>query len=166
MIPANCTDRLQPLDISVNKAAKEFLRRQFHDWYAKQICDHLEEETPVVPVDLKLSTVKPVGAKWMMNLYDYLQAKPEIIVPYSRESPPTPQRAPTPHFWLNFLYRVKVYSNERPPSRYSLVPCNRRWSALVRCSSVSEVRTSLQQVSISLCIRIYGVHVCCLACLC
>ena len=26
----------------------------------------------------------------------------------------------------------------------------------MRCSSVSEVRTSLQQVSISLCIRIYG----------
>ena len=45
-----------------------------------------------------------------------------VHVPYSRESPPTPQRAPTPHFWLNFLYRVKVYSNERPPSRYSLVP--------------------------------------------
>ena len=80
MIPANCTDRLQPLDISVNKTAKEFLRRQFHDWYAKQICEHLEEDTPVVPVDLKLTTVKPVGAKWMMNLYDYLKAKPEIIV--------------------------------------------------------------------------------------
>ena len=41
---------------------------------------------------------------------------------YSRESPPTPKRAPTPHFWLNFLYRVKIYSNERPPSRYGLVP--------------------------------------------
>ena len=29
IIPANCTDRLQPLDISVNKAVKECLRRQF-----------------------------------------------------------------------------------------------------------------------------------------
>lgn len=29
IIPANCTDRLQPLDISINKAAKEFLRREF-----------------------------------------------------------------------------------------------------------------------------------------
>ena len=25
-VPANCTDRLQPLDVSVNKAAKDFLR--------------------------------------------------------------------------------------------------------------------------------------------
>ena len=29
IVPANCTDRLQPLDVSVNKTAKEFLRRQF-----------------------------------------------------------------------------------------------------------------------------------------
>ena len=47
MIPANGTDRLQPLDVSVNKATKEFLRRQFHDWYAKQICEHLKDDTPV-----------------------------------------------------------------------------------------------------------------------
>jgi len=25
IVPANCTDHLQPLDLSVNKAAKEFL---------------------------------------------------------------------------------------------------------------------------------------------
>ena len=35
---ANCTDRLQLLDASVNKAAKEFLRQKFHDWYAQKIC--------------------------------------------------------------------------------------------------------------------------------
>ena len=29
LIPPNCTDRLQPLDLSINKAAKEFLRRKF-----------------------------------------------------------------------------------------------------------------------------------------
>ncbi len=54
----------------MNKAAKEFLRRQFHDWYAKQICEHLNDDTPVRPVDLRLS----VRAKWMISLYDYLKA--------------------------------------------------------------------------------------------
>ena len=29
LIPASCTDRLQPLDVSVNKSAKEFLRKSF-----------------------------------------------------------------------------------------------------------------------------------------
>ena len=36
-VPANCTDRLQPLDVSVNKAAKNFMRDQFQRWYAEQI---------------------------------------------------------------------------------------------------------------------------------
>ena len=29
LIPASCTDQLQPLDVSVNKPAKEFLRKSF-----------------------------------------------------------------------------------------------------------------------------------------
>ena len=36
-IPANCTDHLQPLDLSVNKPAKDFLRGKFEEWYAEQI---------------------------------------------------------------------------------------------------------------------------------
>ena len=36
MVPVNCTDRLQPLDVSVNKPAKSFLRQQFHGRYAKK----------------------------------------------------------------------------------------------------------------------------------
>ena len=76
MVPANCTDRLQPLDVSVNKPAKTFLWQQFHNWYAEQICRQLHEKTDVVPVDLRLSVV---GAQWMMKLYDYLKSKPEII---------------------------------------------------------------------------------------
>ena len=37
LIPANCTDRLQPLDVSVNKVAKNFLHDQFQRWHAEQI---------------------------------------------------------------------------------------------------------------------------------
>lgn len=31
------------------------------------------------PVDLRMSIVKPLGAKWMMNLYDYMKLKPDDI---------------------------------------------------------------------------------------
>ena len=37
IIPANCTDRLQPLDLSFKKAAKVFLRSRFQDWFAQQV---------------------------------------------------------------------------------------------------------------------------------
>ena len=59
VVPANCTDRLQPLDLSVNKPVKEFLRKQFHTWYAQQICQQLKNGSQV-PIDLKLSTMKPL----------------------------------------------------------------------------------------------------------
>ena len=81
IVPANCTDRLQPLYVGVNKSAKSFLRRQFQDWYSEQICQQLQrgKENAVQPVDLRLSIAKPLGAKWMMGLYDNMKSKAEII---------------------------------------------------------------------------------------
>ena len=65
VVPANCTDRLQPLDVSVNKAAKENLRSQFQEWYSEQIFQQLQEdcENTAQPVDLRMSIIKPLGAK-------------------------------------------------------------------------------------------------------
>ena len=59
LIPPNCTDRLQPLDVSVNKSAKEVLRRKFHAWYAENICAQLEGKLPKQQVDLRLNVVSP-----------------------------------------------------------------------------------------------------------
>ena len=80
VVPANCTDRLQPLDI-VNKAAKEFLRGHFQEWYSEQICQQLQKGSENVPhpVDLQISIVKTLGAKWMISLYDYTKSKTDII---------------------------------------------------------------------------------------
>ena len=37
LIVPNCTYRLQPLDLSINKPAKDFLRSQFQEWYAQEL---------------------------------------------------------------------------------------------------------------------------------
>ena len=36
IVPPNCIDRLQPLDVSVNWAAKQFLRNKFEKWLCRQ----------------------------------------------------------------------------------------------------------------------------------
>ena len=35
--PDNCTECLQPLDLSINKPVKDFLRGKFEEWYAAEI---------------------------------------------------------------------------------------------------------------------------------
>jgi len=77
-IPANCTDWLQPLDVSVNKPAKEFLREKFQDWYASQIIDQFDKD--MQQVDMRLSIMKPLGARWLIDLYNHICANPTFIV--------------------------------------------------------------------------------------
>ena len=80
IVPPNTTDKLQPMDLSVNKATKEFLRSQFQAWYSEKISVQTTTSVShITPVDLKLSIMMPIGAKWMVQLFDYFQARPEII---------------------------------------------------------------------------------------
>ena len=80
LIPANCTDHLQPLDVSVNKAVKNQLRTQFQSWYARQICRQHQEGEEKKPIDLKMSTIKPLSASWIVAACNYVKNKPEIII--------------------------------------------------------------------------------------
>ena len=48
LIPVNCTDRLQPMDLSVNKSIKTFLRKQFTTWYAKQVSQQVQDGNEAV----------------------------------------------------------------------------------------------------------------------
>ena len=58
LVPDNCTDRLQPLDVAV---VKECMRRQFHEWYSdKQLDDGKGNKTSV---DLNMSVMKLFGVK-------------------------------------------------------------------------------------------------------
>jgi len=57
-IPENFTDRLQLLDLIVNKPAADFLRGKFEEWYAKQICDQ-----GTSPITFPRNYLEPLGLK-------------------------------------------------------------------------------------------------------
>jgi len=80
LVPTNCNDRLQPLDVSVKKLVKEFLRGRFHEWYAREVSKLLQSSEEVKLVDLHLGRVKPLAATWLIQLMDYLKIHPEIAV--------------------------------------------------------------------------------------
>ena len=75
LVPKACTDRLQPLDISVNKSAKSFLKSEFQKWYSDEIAQLLSNSDGDVnlidPVDLTTAKMKYVSAQWMVRLFVY-----------------------------------------------------------------------------------------------
>ena len=74
-IPANCTDRLRPLDLSVNKPIKNYMKRQFQLWYAEEVKKRIENPTSgsAKVIDLKLSKLKPLGLQWLVEACHYVE---------------------------------------------------------------------------------------------
>ena len=77
-VPACCTDRLQPMDLSVQKAVKNHLG-SFEKWYSEEIMKQLDSDKNaaqceiVNPVDLSLSRLKPLSAKWLVQMFQHTQ---------------------------------------------------------------------------------------------
>jgi hypothetical protein len=79
-VPPNCTDRLQPLDTSVNKSCKDFMRNKFIEWYSLKVLEVMEQTEDQWPqIDLRLSTMKPLTGEWIILFYNYMLTNPEII---------------------------------------------------------------------------------------
>ena len=51
-----------------------FLHSRFQDWFAQQVAAQKRGEKPVEPIDLHLSTMKPLRAQWMIELFDHFKA--------------------------------------------------------------------------------------------
>ena len=78
-VPPNCTDRLQPMDLSINKPVKDFLRDKFQKWYSEEVKKGYGQSVNVVPVDLRMSTMKPLGAGWLVGAYNYIKGKDSMV---------------------------------------------------------------------------------------
>ena len=71
LIPANYTGLLQPMDVSINKVVKSYLRSEFSKWYSDQLAKKLSKDRKEC-VDLSTARMKSIGARWLVNLYEHL----------------------------------------------------------------------------------------------
>ena len=82
IIPHNLTNKFQPLDLSVNKAAKAFISEKYNTWMTNEISKQIKRgiAPPEVKVSLNLSVIKPLHAKWIVDLHHYLKAEKAMIL--------------------------------------------------------------------------------------
>ena len=74
MVPINCTDKLQPIDLSINKPVKDQMKSKFQEWYASEVQKQLKS-VPLdqVKVDLTAAVVKTNCARWIQSTIESIQ---------------------------------------------------------------------------------------------
>ena len=82
IVPHNSTNKFQPLDISINQKAKESVSHKCNTWYADRASEQLRRGAAPgdVKVSMKLSDLKPLHARWIVETFDYLKQQNEPIV--------------------------------------------------------------------------------------
>ena len=80
-VPSNCMDKLQPIDVSVNKPIKDMMRSKFQTWYASKVAEQLKEVSVAnVKVDISVTVIKPKCANQLISILQNLQQHPEVFV--------------------------------------------------------------------------------------
>ncbi len=75
-LPAGCTGELQPMDLSVNGDFKRAMKSCFTKWYAEEVARKMNNADQ--SVDLRLSIVKPIHARWLIECLDTLAKDKEM----------------------------------------------------------------------------------------
>ena len=84
-IPPNMTHVFQLLDLTENKFVKDFIKGKFSAWFSRQKSwfSRLEKgvEEDDVEVDYHLLVLKPLHAKWLVELYNHMSTveRKEIV---------------------------------------------------------------------------------------
>ena len=81
-IPNNLTNEFQPLDLTVNRTCKSYLRTQTQEWLSTQVQAQMQNgiKPENVKVDMRISVLKPLHAKWITSFYDKMQSRSDIII--------------------------------------------------------------------------------------
>ena len=80
-IPPNCTDKLQLMDISINKPMKDELRSRFHKWYSNEVMRQMKD-VPIeeVKINVHLTSIKGLSASWIISSWQAISSRPTIAI--------------------------------------------------------------------------------------
>ena len=83
-VPAACTDKLQPLDLSFNKEYKHALKHWYNQWYADHVAQQIdntddEDQIRTVKVDTRMTVIKPLHANWIIDVHQEMANKNLIL---------------------------------------------------------------------------------------
>lgn len=87
-IPNNMTNFVQPLDLSVNRSFKSYLRHEAQSCYSLEIEKQLKDSKQAheIKVDIQISVMKPLHAKWIVLFYYNMKNHNQIILAGWRKS--------------------------------------------------------------------------------
>ena len=74
-IPPNMTHVFQLLDLTVSKFAKNFMKGMFSTWFSISLGLEVSVELDDIEVDYRLSVLKPLHAKWLVELYNNIHVQ-------------------------------------------------------------------------------------------
>ena len=77
LVTNNMTKLFQPLDLTVNKHCKSYLKRLFLERYAQQIENQLSlgKKVEEIKIEFRLTTLKPLHAKWLVKYYNEITSE-------------------------------------------------------------------------------------------
>lgn len=83
-VPANLTYLFQPLDVQggPNGYVKHYMKNKFMIWYADQVSRALDagQDINQIEISMKLSVVKPLHAKWLIEMFNHMTSSEGRIV--------------------------------------------------------------------------------------
>ena len=82
IVPHNLTNKFQPLELSVIKAAKSFIQNRYNDGFADHVFTELQNGKDPTDVKIlsKLSNLKPIHARWIVDWYNYVIKEKVMMV--------------------------------------------------------------------------------------
>ena len=71
------TQLFQPLDLTVNKHCKSYLKQLFSEWYSQQIKGQLSlgKKVEEIKIEFCLKTLKLLHAKWLVEYYNEITSE-------------------------------------------------------------------------------------------